>query len=307
MPFWSDLLRSVTPQREDLRAPSASGAQAPVGNGSSDVPGAAAERVRERVVGTADRAPADRAPAVRAPTDRMLADRVLADRVLVDPAPEAMRFASEPETVDRSGLWQARALDLVTDGLLLFGAGGELAYRNAAATSMTDDDGMPLLREARALALLVLARSGDRRAPSLVATRELTVGAVHFHLAGVCTPASLAPGSLPPTACAPAVLVTIARTSPPLPSPAVLRHQFQLTAREASVALLLAEGRSNAGVARRLGISANTVRHYIETVLLKLDVPSRAAVAAALLGVYERTDEHALPRIARSRRPPDAD
>jgi DNA-binding NarL/FixJ family response regulator len=45
-------------------------------------------------------------------------------------------------------------------------------------------------------------------------------------------------------------------------------------------------------VARALGIRDTTARHYTESVLLKLGVPSRSAVAAAILGAYERTGEH---------------
>ena len=50
------------------------------------------------------------------------------------------------------------------------------------------------------------------------------------------------------------------------------------------MARLLAEGHDNASVANALGIRGTTARHYTETVLLKLGVRSRAAVAAALLG-----------------------
>ncbi|WP_284348543.1 helix-turn-helix transcriptional regulator [Roseisolibacter agri] len=207
---------------------------------------------------------------------------------------------------DAVAQWHARLYDLLADGIMLFDAQGETAYRNAAAAALTDDDGHQILREARALALTVTLPVPDvgRRPAGRDAAREVTLGAIHFRLSAVMVPSSLPRASLPPLAGEPAVLVTITRTSPALPSPTVLRRRFQLTAREGSVALLLAEGRSNAGMARRLGISENTVRHYIETVLLKLDVPSRAAVAAALLGVYEHTDEHAVPR---TRKPSVAD
>ncbi len=61
-----------------------------------------------------------------------------------------------------------------------------------------------------------------------------------------------------------------------------LRHG--LTKREAEVALLLAEGRSNADVAAQLFVSPHTARHHVENVLGKLGLTSRAAVAARLLG-----------------------
>jgi DNA-binding CsgD family transcriptional regulator len=61
-----------------------------------------------------------------------------------------------------------------------------------------------------------------------------------------------------------------------------LRRQFGMTRREIEVALLLAEGCSNAVVARRLGISPHTARHHTQRVLDKLGVHSRAAAGARL-------------------------
>jgi DNA-binding NarL/FixJ family response regulator len=57
-------------------------------------------------------------------------------------------------------------------------------------------------------------------------------------------------------------------------------HGF--TARELDVARLLAEGRTNATIARELGISPHTARHHTQRVLTKLGVHSRAAAGALL-------------------------
>lgn len=56
-----------------------------------------------------------------------------------------------------------------------------------------------------------------------------------------------------------------------------------LTARERQVLELVSLGLTNAQIARRLGISAATVRTHVEHVLAKLGVPSRAAAAARAL------------------------
>ena len=57
---------------------------------------------------------------------------------------------------------------------------------------------------------------------------------------------------------------------PPLHTPALL------TPREAEILALIAEGMSNKVIARRLGISAHTVKYHLEAVFAKLAVNSRA-------------------------------
>jgi len=52
-----------------------------------------------------------------------------------------------------------------------------------------------------------------------------------------------------------------------------------LTAREADVLALLAQGLPNKGIARQLGISAKTVGNHVERIYTKLDVTNRAAAA----------------------------
>ena len=59
-----------------------------------------------------------------------------------------------------------------------------------------------------------------------------------------------------------------------------LRYGF--TRREREVARLLAQGKSNAAIARELRISAHTARHHTQRVLAKLAVHSRAEAGAKL-------------------------
>ncbi len=63
-----------------------------------------------------------------------------------------------------------------------------------------------------------------------------------------------------------------------------LRDRFGLTARQIAVTRLLAEGCSNAEIAKRLEVSFYTARNHAEQVLGKLGVPTRAAVGAVLFG-----------------------
>lgn len=53
-----------------------------------------------------------------------------------------------------------------------------------------------------------------------------------------------------------------------------------LTARESEVVNLIADGKSNAVIAAELGLSEHTVKRHVANILLKLDLPSRAAAAA---------------------------
>jgi len=55
-----------------------------------------------------------------------------------------------------------------------------------------------------------------------------------------------------------------------------------LSAREREVLKLVADGLSNAGIAEQLRLSDHTVKRHVANILLKLDLPSRAAAAAVI-------------------------
>ncbi len=80
------------------------------------------------------------------------------------------------------------------------------------------------------------------------------------------------------------VLVLMDRLGPELPTTRELRVTFGLRGREPQVALLAAEGLSNAAIAQRLRLSSHTVRHYLERVLTRLGLHSRKALALHLMG-----------------------
>ena len=63
----------------------------------------------------------------------------------------------------------------------------------------------------------------------------------------------------------------------PKPKPA---EPAALTARESEVVSLIADGKSNAAIAAELRLSEHTVKRHVANILLKLDLPSRAAAAA---------------------------
>ncbi len=55
----------------------------------------------------------------------------------------------------------------------------------------------------------------------------------------------------------------------------LLRNRFLLTPREAEVAQLILQRRSNLEIAEQLEISRHTARHHVQSILLKLGVNSR--------------------------------
>jgi DNA-binding CsgD family transcriptional regulator len=63
-----------------------------------------------------------------------------------------------------------------------------------------------------------------------------------------------------------------------------LAARFSLTKREIETACLIRNGLSSRQIAAELGISVNTARRHTESILLKLDVHTRAAAAARLSG-----------------------
>ncbi|MBS1676559.1 MAG: hypothetical protein JST08_04150 [Actinobacteria bacterium] len=64
------------------------------------------------------------------------------------------------------------------------------------------------------------------------------------------------------------------------PTPAQLMDALPVTRRQAEVLALLGEGRSDAEIAHRLGISVRTVGHHVEHILERLGVSNRTAAAA---------------------------
>jgi DNA-binding CsgD family transcriptional regulator len=174
----------------------------------------------------------------------------------------------------------AQALDQVETGMAVFaGEGDGPAARNAYLTELLDDE-----PECDRLLELVArhARTGAERVGEDSEVVELAGGV--YRLVARRAPA----GSL---LAEDATLVLVDRMSSRLPTTRELRLSFGLRGREPQVALLAAEGLSNAAIAARLRLSAHTVRHYLERVLERLGLHTRKALALHLMaGTGERSE-----------------
>jgi DNA-binding CsgD family transcriptional regulator len=86
-----------------------------------------------------------------------------------------------------------------------------------------------------------------------------------------------------PEATGPIVLVFVDAATAQLPNDDVLRRSFGLTRKEACVARLIADARTNDEIADELCISPHTARHHTERILAKLGAKSRTKVRNALV------------------------
>jgi DNA-binding CsgD family transcriptional regulator len=180
-------------------------------------------------------------------------------------------------TLHRLVTWRStlgQAFDDVETGMAIFRA-DRLA--EAARNARLDE----LLQEepARDRLLELIVRQASRAA----STENLREDACEVEVVGGIyrlIASRAAAGTLLPEA---AVLVLVDHLSPGLPTTQELRITFGLRGREPQIALLAAEGLSNAAIAQRLRLSAHTVRHYLERVLERLGLHTRKALALHLM------------------------
>jgi len=172
------------------------------------------------------------------------------------------------------------ALDAVAEPLIVFDADGRERHRSAALVALLASDPqqstieVELARLARGLRRLGYPRRSDRRALPAPGEHAVATSRRRYVFRGAILP----PGAYGPDE---AFVITV---DPEVggPSPRALQERFGLTAREAEVTLLLARGLSNADIAEKLFIAPGTVKRHTENVLAKLEVRSRAAVAARI-------------------------
>jgi DNA-binding CsgD family transcriptional regulator len=173
-----------------------------------------------------------------------------------------------------------RVFDVTPGGVAVFDRSGALVYLNRELAQMLGAEGGAgeLQAELLRFAASLRASAHDRGD----ATEELGECIVHTpHADYRLRACRIAIDFLD---VRPALLIAVEQLASTPLCEETLRRRFGLTRAEARVAHLLAEGRSNAGIAAELCVSPHTVRHHTERVLAKLDVRSRAQVAHRLRG-----------------------
>ena len=174
----------------------------------------------------------------------------------------------------------ASVLDSISAGATIVDVDGTVLDENRAMkTLMAGDPERNRVRAAvRQVSLAVANVVARRKSPDWA--KQAEVAEVRTASARYRLKATFAWGGLLHNRDAVLVL-TEGMSSHPLSSEQ-LESRFGLTRREIETAQLMARGHSNREIATALNISPNTARRHSEHVLLKLDVHSRAAVAARL-------------------------
>jgi DNA-binding CsgD family transcriptional regulator len=179
---------------------------------------------------------------------------------------------------------RAASLDAVPQPVVVFGHGRRELHRNSAFSRMLEAEperdrlDSAIAQVARRLFPLAAGRAGERLEEVLPENaRILTTSSARYRL----QPSILGPGTF---ADYPVLMVFVERRGTSrLPPPESLRDRFGLTPREAEVAILLAEGHTNAIIAERLFLSPHTIRRHIESVFAKVGVNSRKALGLRFL------------------------
>jgi DNA-binding NarL/FixJ family response regulator len=223
----------------------------------------------------------------RSPNGATANGELLVPRQVVDDA--AARHSSLPL------IPLGAVLDTIDHGIVLLRSDAHPCYRNAAAESLlgADSERALLSREIRSVSRAALGGRGNEEKPTEV---EVGTRAGWYRMRATLLTEKIREIS------ARAVMVTIHRAEPRLPSPEFLMRRFSMTTREADVALLLARGASNATVASELRISQHTARHHTENVLAKLNVHTRREVASAIVAGTPSDEASAHTRNGKSAR-----
>lgn len=166
------------------------------------------------------------------------------------------------------------SLDEQPGGTLVFDSSGRLLHRNRMFASLvaTRDDERLIARAGEAMARGIFAPvPADLVRPDAV-SRTVATRAGRFQLHAARMPEGM-------FALGATVLVTVTAAAAPLLDRTAVRNRYGLTRRQAEVALLLTDRKTNDEIADALCVSPHTARHHTEAVMGKLGARSRREVA----------------------------
>lgn len=210
------------------------------------------------------------------PNGRRFGERGLGILRLLQPA-----FQAGVHTYTRLAAHRAHltgVLDTLSEGVLLCDPHGRVLHTNAALLRMlqNDPEGIRLRSTVERLARS-LAEQLSQGANQLPRTeKEIRTALARYRVRGCYAGQGVFGFERD-------VLVTLECLTPELPPEEVLCERFDLSPTEARVALLLAQGKTNAEVAELMRIRPNTARIHTERVRQKLGVHSRAKVGPTIL------------------------
>ncbi|MDH5806037.1 MAG: helix-turn-helix transcriptional regulator [Gemmatimonadota bacterium] len=206
------------------------------------------------------------------PTGRKFGRRGLQLLRLIHPAFEAGVQAYARLAQRKASLFSV--IDGLSDGILIFDQTGKVAHQNPAASAILRHQPVrdlvdPVIRRVVRSLLDGMVRPQKHRTPFSERARQIIETQKSLLEVNACYLGSDLLGDFTP------VMITMRSKVVELPSREVLRGRFNLTDREAGIALLLANRRCNSEIAESLGISEHTARHHTERVLRKMGVKSR--------------------------------
>jgi DNA-binding CsgD family transcriptional regulator len=175
----------------------------------------------------------------------------------------------------------ATALDAINEGAVFLNPNGQLIWHNRAFDKLLVDN-----REGHLLVAAVMEMGADfyRRErineEALWETRKVSVGGISHELNCTLMPK----GMLGPDSY---LLCIVKRSASRWSSyEQHLRQTWNLTEREAQVAVECLQGRRNLEIAQRLRISVETVNKHLDKVYQKVNVRGRSELASRLLDIF---------------------
>jgi DNA-binding CsgD family transcriptional regulator/PAS domain-containing protein len=226
--------------------------------------------------------------------DFSVAERGLVER-LVPHLDTAIRTRAALDTARMERATYADAMDQLTLATVILDSAGHVIHTNALARELlAQQDGLALHKDS-----LVLANPADhqkcrdaigraiaaRRAgqPGIVDVLRVRRQSGNGHYGMIIRPAAGRLGTDEPAMGSWVAVFVSTEEGQHVPPVETVRELFELTSKEAQLALCLANGRSLQEAARELGITLNTARAHLRSIFSKTGIDRQARLVRAIL------------------------